>query len=145
MREIRFRAWDTRRRTMVYEVEVHSGEQDWWQAYIGTWEVLPASEGILMQYTGLKDKEGQEVYEGDVLLSETYATESNPMAEPDMAVVEFLSGAFGMRYLSYQGLSVRNGRFESFQSLIGDEDTLFEEKVIGNVYQNPELINNGGE
>ena len=52
MREIKFRAWD----------------KDLLKMY-SKWTVIPDDDRshILMQYTGLKDKNGVEIYEGDIL------------------------------------------------------------------------------
>ena len=54
MREIKFRAWDKETKSMIYNP-------------LGFPELYPTNE--LMQYTGLKDKNGQEIYEGDILNS----------------------------------------------------------------------------
>jgi len=52
MREIKFRAWD----------------KDLHKMY-NKWTVIPDDDRshILMQYTGLKDKNGKEIYEGDIV------------------------------------------------------------------------------
>ena len=85
---------------------------------------------IFLEYTGLKDKNDIEIYEGDIVLIPYYPTESNPIGEAGVGVVECVCGAFGYR---------AGGYHESFGSLYGEGDA-YEEEVIGNVYENPELL-----
>ena len=67
----------------------------------------------VMQFTGLKDIEGKDIYEGDIILGY-----NNPH------VVTFADGAF---YLTYKNSSVRLSR------------TCGALKIIGNIFENPEL------
>jgi len=132
MKEIKFRAWDKQDKEMLepfdlYSIGIVNGENGYDPKYY-----------ILLQYTGLKDKNGKEIYEGDILLMPVYPSESNPNGEPDMGVVGFTAGAFGWRYLNSKGKPT--GQFESFLSWNGESDNLLEEKVIGNIYENPELL-----
>lgn len=133
MREIKFRAWDKLNKRMNLEVVgLH------WVAKGGArgGDRLDAIEGledthsrcdtqnfILLQYTGLKDKNGKEIYEGDILkwgLGEDKA----------LTTIEFFDGAF---------------RFSGDQVVQEDEclgDYGFEQygEVIGNIFENPELL-----
>lgn len=61
MREIKFRAWDFENKEMI------PGDALAFEQYAPLTELLSV-EGI-MQYTGLKDKNGQEIYEGDLIRS----------------------------------------------------------------------------
>lgn len=74
------------------------------------------------QYVCLNDCNGVEIYEGDILKVDGL------LQSP---IVTFVDGSFGI-YL--------NGEYVSFRELLADDGTL-PFKVVGNVYDNPELPN----
>lgn len=84
-------------------------------------KVLPDAY-TLMQFTGLLDKNGTEIYEGDIVSADT---------EISRAVVEWKDGSWVRRWLSIDG-------GESFAIPLVDVLYLF--KIIGNIYENPNLL-----
>jgi uncharacterized phage protein (TIGR01671 family) len=83
---------------------------------------------VIQQYTGLKDKNGKEIYEGDIL-SVDVETETEKMTMQDdylLAVVKWNHAGFWA--------SVETDEGEALTEI--DHDTI----VIGNIYENPELL-----
>ena len=112
MREIKFRAWDS-----ISKSPTKSGVQ-----FNNTTMQLESVSGItLMQFTGLKDCSGKDIYEGDILKV------TDPMGDPmnNFEVAYSSDGTIDFDY-THLGWAMKSGyRF----------------KVIGNIYENPELIN----
>ncbi|HAP5886649.1 TPA: hypothetical protein IU352_002154 [Enterococcus faecalis] len=77
---------------------------------------------VLMQSTGLKDKNGVEIFEGDVLYYIPFESHIND------SIVVFEKGSFCTKML-------RNGKLTSVRFVDSEEY-----EVIGNIYENPELL-----
>lgn len=128
MREIKFRAWHKKIKEMFYDVQnsFHSlGDKDdnktgYFPDYHGFNEVLKDKNLILMQYTGLKDENKKDVYEGDIVQTDDYGLRQ------------------GIVKGGYSGGGVFNGFYISSDYLFTPEEQDLE--VIGNVYENPELL-----
>ena len=88
MREIKFRAWDGELMLFV-EPKANVDEDE----MIMDWNILfDANRGVtLMQYTGLKDKNSKEIYEGDVCRVQTWVDEPNIYkVHPNLFKVEYM-------------------------------------------------------
>ena len=86
------------------------------------------SEGVLMQYTGLKDKNGKEIYEGDIIKM----TEGlNVNDWPTEGEIVYNVSSFVMRTFLKEDMILH-------LSLNLHDGTKFE--IIGNVFENPELL-----
>lgn len=122
MREIKFRAWDGEK---LYSPTLEDGKV--FRNGRAYEDYIPSSDP-LMQYTGLKDKNGVEIYEGDIL-------------KPSM------SGAkpFEVKYKT-EAVGVNGGHGENYSDLFsgfkitGYYGNPADCVVIGNIYENPELL-----
>jgi len=122
-RELKFRAWDELAKKMLHEEDVPhlalSLDGKFIQSGGGDSFVYCYQDFKLMQYTGLKDKNGVEIYEGDIL--RWYP--QRPKNHHDY-IIEWQSSGF------YFGDWYENDF----------PDTEKESLVIGNIYESPELL-----
>lgn len=128
-RELKFRGWNGRKMEYfdLYEIlSYNEPSQEEECSYES--RMNPAG---LMQYTGLKDKNGKEIYEGDIV---TCWIEDNdhPTGNPD--VIEFRNGSFWLRY-RYRTMS----DWLLYLARDGDE-VAGDFEIIGNIYETPELL-----
>jgi uncharacterized phage protein (TIGR01671 family) len=129
-REIKFRAWDIELGFMVdpdYYFVMFDGSIWFNNCADGEDDLTEQTFKLkIMQYTGLKDKNGKEIYEGDIL---------NNIEAVDIAwrqVVEFETGAFWRKDISKGDDS--QWEFDGWETVGEDWE------VIGNIYENPELL-----
>ena len=95
-----------------------------------TWEYELNDEIALVQYTGLKDKDGKEIYEGDIV-SVKYLYDKRTT---DRAQVSWQEDKAGFGLKSLKGLT--NEVYELY--LVTANHNL---EVIGNIYENEGLLN----
>ena len=133
-REIKFRAWDERGQQIIDNEELQMN-CDGFAAIDEEGTEFPMD--VIMQYTGLKDKNGIEIYEGDILVIEQHM----PYVSKHKWIVEWceINHCWGM----YRDKNTRSYTWYSFSNLNGFES---DSKIIGNIYNNPELtkeVDNG--
>ena len=133
MREIKFKAWDKKRKKIfdIYmivfdgvNISIKLCNPD---GGVSHWFSIE-DRFILMQYTGLKDKNGKEIYEGDIVDYGTWDNEDTC----ERGVIEYVdtAGWYVVQLYSWYG-------GEGYELLNNDKDEL---EVIGNIYENPELL-----
>jgi uncharacterized phage protein (TIGR01671 family) len=126
-REIKFRAWIPKYKKM--ETGLFGLRSDGLTSF--------NSIAILMQYTGYKDKNGVEIYEGDIL----QCTYSNDIAKffkikTFTSVVLFAGGSFRVTEVGYNDMNYIFDFPMTLEECYNDNDI-----VIGNMYETPELHN----
>jgi uncharacterized phage protein (TIGR01671 family) len=139
MRKIKFRVFDKGLKIIHYldgkdphdDLNFFDGNVYYYNLQNGCGSMGDDSGYVLMQFTGLLDKNGEEIYEGDIIKSET----SHPLE------IFWMGIAWGIRFTDF-------GNVE--EEIICDDggDMTFEKgdrlpymEVIGNIYDNPLLIN----
>jgi hypothetical protein len=131
----KFRAWLKKEQKMDNEIDHISWLED--ELYCigdGITYMVSAEDLVLMQSTGLKDKNGKEVFEGDVV--------SRNSGMP--SVVEFGKWIYEEDF----GYKIKNIGFylnssyddDEFFQAMDYEDIRKNYEVIGNIYENPELL-----
>ena len=91
------------------------------------------------QYTGLKDKNGVEIYEGDIVKINAHSYDYG-FSKDRIGEIRFLEGCFGF----YQQLSEKEYLFNELTTESGYGELEYYE-VIGNIYDNSELIEKEGK
>lgn len=111
-REIKFRFYDKKTHKLLSECNM------WWN-YI---EYLNGDDVIVCQFTGLLDRNGKDIYEGDIV------TYTGMDKKTHNGVVEYISDR------AHFGLRIKSG-----WSTMSSESSIRDE-VIGNIYENKDLL-----
>ena len=130
MRELKFRAWDKKNKIMAFDVDeifvngsgtvynmcherhdTPNVQIEWSQANF-----------LIMQYTGLKDKNGKDIYEGDIVKHRPTFPELEGKEHIGEIVIEISRGV-----------------------CVGCIPIAFDPEIIGNIYENGDVLNIEGE
>lgn len=154
----KFRVWDIEKKYyLTQDDEYHFYETE----RLGDWQCpIPLSEClrdvkryIVQQYTGLKDKNGQEIYEGDIvsffffLRDESGKEYDNPIESKAVVKYKEDSAEFVLEIFGYKGSGWTFSMLMAFIDIQTQEWRVNERikklklTVIGNIFENPELLN----
>lgn len=148
-RDIKFRAWDKKLNRMYYVRSIKDiGMLGSTVNYLS-----PDIKGvpidfncILLQFTGLLDKNGKEVYEGDIVKGVVRAPQlltgdTDENCNTNMGGIVFWNFCmYSMQVIESLCEKEREGMINYFDFMMDYQGDFEEIEVIGNIYQNPELL-----
>ena len=129
-REIKFRAWHKKRKEMFSLTGIDWKKEICWDKEAK----MELKDVILMQYTGLKDKNGREIYEGDIVkvkYRDRDIITGKEMSYEKIGVVKY-NKQVGVIVISY------GEDWDLIRDYKGKET-----RVIGNIFENPDLLKKG--
>lgn len=122
MREIKFRAWDDKKKVMLDSFYMFD---DIFTSSGKLWYGIRDNLSSLIQYTGLKDKNGVEIYEGDICQDK----------HDNIYLIDFRKGGF-------EAVHSPDCRAEAEGECKWDDlGSIYDElEIIGNIYENKEFL-----
>ena len=129
MREIKFRAWDKKRRIMTRTCNLLLDPDGYiyWQFGYNTPEFIDQDDYELMMLTGCKDHLDNDIWEGDILrIRSTYEMEEDEKPIDTVSLVEYRHGGFRTSFYNIGVWMPPGGNWFI--------------EVIGNIHEDPELL-----
>ena len=140
MREIKFRVWHKRWKVMsppieiwhiddaIYELEAIAKQKG---VPIDSIDSTSREDLVYMQYTGLRDRNGKEIYEGDIVKANIDGYEC-------LAVIDYSNAFFWVRVIDApEGSNIKRGMGVG---LIGDNGIVKFVEIIGNVFEDKPIV-----
>ena len=125
MREIKFRAWTNNLNKMIHNVS--TGVIDIFDEF--TDGAIPSKDCEFMQYTGIKDKNGKEIYEGDIATQHKLRAEH--LGEKNFEIIYYQDEC------GFEIATLSEDRKERYLTPL---HKTIEIEVIGNIYENANLL-----
>ena len=138
MRELKFRAWDVDRqrfRSGPDNLMLCLNGVKMWQFGYDPPEPADPSAFIIEQFTGLHDKNGTEIYEGDLVNAKYHNLNVFVDGKPRIVHMGYGVDSDGWIHGDWYGWKAGDSSLA---------DVTKECTVIGNIHENPELLDNGG-
>ena len=138
MRKFKFRIWDKIGKKMYFVDHgdiMRDGDEFEWSPWVFVVKNPRVEDYIFMQYTGLNDKNGKEIYDGDLVRVPTMSC-----AEDDYGLYDLFEVIWSMKYGAWCGYSkewIESGTDDCIISYEFDDNDM---EVIGNIYENPDLL-----
>ena len=151
-RQIKFRVWDKITNRYLQELGIYywhipyslDGEEITGEANLfGLSELLRHNNFVAQQYTGLTDKNGEEIYEGDIVkinrcytrpfVNEKQQIDYRFIDDGEVEVGQVLWGWNSQKYL----VSYEHIRYDDIEDF---DKPSHKVEVIGNIFENPELL-----
>lgn len=155
-REIKFRAWDNDNELFSYfdftdliklMEEIDSFESYFSKSYFNKVDEKTGNP-LLMQFTGLTDKNGKEIYEGDIVKYQSFANwdDNTDSLKRHIGVVKFIDNHlhYPACYCIEMVIEGRNGGYHNLSKHEPLHKTCatWGLEIIGNVYENPNILSN---
>lgn len=127
MRKLKFRAWDRKQERMLYsQIPEEQGKREYYpfvfEIGFSHWHI---SDLVLMQHIGLNDKNGKEIYEGDIV----------NIQHPDDKCGDFENTNGLVFWSDHEGVWYHGNESGRSPKRMWEHST-----VIGNIYETPDLL-----